>query len=55
VIIESTEISGTNAFEEVVNVENLLQFGDPWHTQLVELVRTDGADLLPQVPEASRQ
>ena len=53
VIIESTEISGTNAFEEVVNVENLLQLGDPWHAQLVELVRTHGADLLPQVPEAS--
>jgi hypothetical protein len=53
VIIESTEISGTNAFEEVVNVENLLQFGDPWHAQLVELVRTHGADLLPQVPAAS--
>jgi hypothetical protein len=32
-IIESTEISGTNAFEEVVNVENLLQIGDPWHAQ----------------------
>jgi hypothetical protein len=53
VIIESTEISGTNSFEEVVNLENLLQFGDPWHAQLVELVRTHGADLLPQAPEAS--
>jgi hypothetical protein len=53
VIIESTEISGTNAFEEVVNVESLLQIGDPWHAQLVELVRTHGADLLPQAPAAS--
>jgi hypothetical protein len=53
VIIESTEISGTHAFEEVVNVENLLQFSDPWYAQLVELVRTHGADLLPQATEAS--
>jgi hypothetical protein len=53
VIIESTEISGTNAFEEVVNVENLLQMSDPWYAQLVELVRTHGAELLPQVQEAS--
>ena len=53
VIIESTEISGTNAFEEVVNVENLLQICDPWYAQLVELVRSHGADLLPQVPAAS--
>ena len=55
VIIESTEISGTNAFEEVVNVENLLQIGDPWYAQLVELVRNHGADLLPQLPDASPQ
>jgi len=53
VIIESTEISGTNAFEEVVNVGNLLQICDPWYAQLVELVRRHGADLLPQVPAAS--
>jgi hypothetical protein len=53
VIIESTEISGTNAFEEVVNVEYLLQICDPWYAQLVELVRSHGADLLPQVPAAS--
>jgi hypothetical protein len=53
VIIESTEISGTNAFEEVVNVENLLQIGDPLYAQLVELARTHGAELVPQAPAAA--
>lgn len=38
VIIESTEISGTNAFEEVFVLESLRNLEDPLRNQLVDLV-----------------
>lgn len=48
VIIESTEISGMDAFEEIVNLNDVVQMHNPLKDQLIELVRTYGADLLPQ-------
>ena len=45
VIIESTEISGQNAFEEIVNLEDLLNLEDPLKSQLIELARTHGVEL----------
>ncbi len=41
-IIESTEISGQDAFEEIVNLDDLRNLGDPTHTQLLELARSHG-------------
>jgi hypothetical protein len=46
VIIESTEVSGTDAFEEVVNLDDLKRIREPLKEQLVNLVRAQGADLL---------
>ena len=46
-IIESTEISGTPVFEEVVDLDALANMVDPVKKQLVELVRSHGEDLLP--------
>jgi hypothetical protein len=46
VIIESTEVSGTDAFEEVVNIDDLNRIREPLKEHLVNLVRTQGADLL---------
>ena len=42
VIIESTEISGTNAFEEVVDLGELAKLGDPFKEKLVELAKQHG-------------
>jgi hypothetical protein len=39
IIIESTEVSGTDAFEEVVNIEEIGQIRDPLKEQLLELVK----------------
>jgi hypothetical protein len=50
VVIESTELSGMSAFEEVVNVEAVLALRDPLREQLIDLIRGQGAELLP--PEA---
>jgi hypothetical protein len=41
-IIESTEVSGQNAFEEIVNLDDLRNLEDPIHTQLLELARSHG-------------
>jgi hypothetical protein len=41
-IIENAEISGQNAFEEIVNLGDLRNLEDPIHTQLVELARSHG-------------
>jgi hypothetical protein len=41
-IVESTEISGQNAFEEIVNLDDLRNLEDPIHTQLLELARSHG-------------
>lgn len=46
VIIESTEISGLDAFEEVVNVEAIEEMKDPFRERLLEVIRTNTPDLL---------
>lgn len=48
VIIESTEISGMDAFEEVVNLDDIVRMGDPLKRRLLDLVKSHGDDLLPQ-------
>lgn len=48
-IIESTEISGRDAFEEVVNMEGLRNLRDPLKAQLVEIARSHGEKLAPTV------
>ncbi len=45
VIIENTEISGQNAFEEIINLEDLRNLEDPLRSQLMELAGSHGADL----------
>jgi hypothetical protein len=44
-IIESTEISGRDAFEEVVNLDDLRTLEDPLKTQLMEIATSQGEDL----------
>jgi hypothetical protein len=46
VIIESTEISGLNAFEEVVNLDDIRDMTDPFRDRLLEVVESNAADLL---------
>jgi hypothetical protein len=53
VIIESTEISGTPAFEEIVNLDDIAKMSNPFKQRLIELLKTQGEDLLPQVSERS--
>jgi hypothetical protein len=48
VIIESTEVSGTDAFEEIVNVEDIAQMRDPLKERLIEIVKSHGENLPPQ-------
>jgi hypothetical protein len=43
VIIESVEISGQNAFEEVVDVEAITNIQDPFKEQLIKILQTHGA------------
>jgi len=45
VIIESTEVSGTDAFEEVVNLDDLGKIREPLKEQLVGLVKSEGGGL----------
>ena len=47
VIIESTEISGTDAFEEVVNIDDIVKLRDPLRDRLIDLVKSHAPDLLP--------
>jgi hypothetical protein len=42
VIIQSTEISGRDAFEEVVDVEALVAMKDPFKERLMDLAKTHG-------------
>jgi hypothetical protein len=46
VIIESTEISGKDLFEEIVNIEDIARMRDPLRERLVELTNSFGEDLL---------
>ncbi len=42
VIIESTEISGTDSFEEVVNLDELNNLTDPVKEQLLKIAQGEG-------------
>jgi len=42
VVIENTEISGSNAFEEIVNLDELAKLGDPFKEKLIELAKSHG-------------
>ncbi|MGA2982362.1 MAG: hypothetical protein ABSG32_01035 [Terriglobia bacterium] len=42
VVLESVEISGQNAFEEVVDVEGIVNIQDPFKEQLMNLIKTHG-------------
>lgn len=43
VIVESTEVSGRDAFEEVVDVEGILSLRDSFKERLVDVLRSMGA------------
>lgn len=45
-LIESTEVSGSDEFEEVVSVEEILKMSDPLRERLVALVRSQSPELL---------
>jgi hypothetical protein len=45
VIIESTELSGTDAFEEVVSLEDVAKLRNPFKDQIEELVKAHGQTL----------
>jgi hypothetical protein len=45
VFIQSTEISGMDEFEEVVNLESLATQKDPFKEKLVELAKEHGESL----------
>ncbi|HQQ77725.1 MAG TPA: hypothetical protein PLB01_10250 [Thermoanaerobaculia bacterium] len=46
VLIESTEISGLNAFEEVVNAEDIVEMQDPFREKLLEVIKANAPEAL---------
>jgi len=46
VIIESTEISGSPVFEEVVDIQGIVNLSDPLRDRLIEIVKLHDASLL---------
>ena len=48
IIIESTEISGTPVFEEVVDIDGIINLRDPLKVRAIELVKATDASLLPK-------
>ncbi len=46
VLIESTEISGLNAFEEVVNANDIVQMQDPFRERLLEVIKENAPEAL---------
>jgi hypothetical protein len=44
VIIESTEISGTDAFEELLNTDDVIRLANPFKDSLVPLLKNHGFD-----------
>lgn len=48
VIVESTEVSGMDAFEEIVNVDDIDALRDPLRERLLEIVKRQGEDALPR-------
>lgn len=45
VIVESTEVSGTEAFEEIVDIEDIARMRDPLKERLAELLKSHGEEL----------
>jgi hypothetical protein len=45
VLIESTELSGRNVFEEVVDVDALLAMRDPGKDRLLDLIKSQGIEV----------
>jgi hypothetical protein len=48
VIIESAEVTGMDAFEEVVKVEDILRLRDPLRERLLDTVAQHAPELVPQ-------
>jgi hypothetical protein len=46
VILESAEVTGMDAFEEVVNVEDIARLPDPLRERLVEVARQQAPELV---------
>jgi hypothetical protein len=46
VLIESTEISGLNAFEEVVNARDIVEMQDPFREKLLEVIKQNAPEAL---------
>lgn len=46
VLIESTEISGLNAFEEVVNTEDIEGMKDPFREKLLEVIKANAPEVM---------
>ncbi|HEY0077390.1 MAG TPA: hypothetical protein VGB73_02010 [Pyrinomonadaceae bacterium] len=51
VIIESTEISGRNVFEEVIQIADIVKLRDPLRERLTELIQNQAPDLMPTSTE----
>lgn len=47
-IIENTEISGMDAFEEIINIDDIVNLRNPLRERLIELVKSHGENLLPE-------
>lgn len=47
VILQSAELTGMDAFEEVVNVRDIPNLRDPLKDRLLEIIRTHAPDLMP--------
>ena len=52
VIIQSTEISGSMAFAEVVNLEDIARMSDPLRDHLLEIVKSHDEKLLSEISPA---
>jgi hypothetical protein len=46
VVIESAELTGMDAFEEVVNVDDIKRLGDPFKERLLEIARQQAPELV---------
>ena len=49
VIIQSTEISGSSAFEEVVDLSGISKLDDPIRDKLTEIVKGHGDELVAEI------
>lgn len=49
IITQSTEMSGTTAFEEVLNIEDIARMSDPLKDQLLEIVKNHDQELLSEI------